>query len=376
MEEEMKMSVKSQIKKPVRYIRKIRREKLAEKRISNEREYEKYLIVKDIPKEFRSPLTEQEKRAFSEIWGGVLDRVCYDELEILKYLNGFDPRYIGHDQYLPRISRRLNCYHYTKFYENKGVISEFSRALKMPETVCKCIEGEYYDKHMHQISKDECERLCIGCDEPMVIKPSRESSGGSGIMRLEAGTNPWKDCIVGRYGKDWIIQKCIKQHHSMELFNKSSVNTFRITTLYLNGVANVCNIFLRFGNEGSFVDNHCSGGNALGVYEDGKVRECAFNSRYEKIHEVSGKKINSINFEFLPEVISKVLQAHVNDFPLCKFVGWDIAIDEDLKPILMEINSSQHDVFLEQAVNGRPAFGDRTGEVIEYIKNKKVTYEV
>lgn len=127
--------------------------------ITKEREREEKIIMSAIPSDKKTPLTEREKREVNELWGSALLKylswngsgISYKELEVFKYFNGFDPRYIGHNLYLPLISRRLNDYHYTKFYEDKGILDSFSKTLKFPRCLCRCINGEFYDEALKQI---------------------------------------------------------------------------------------------------------------------------------------------------------------------------------------------------------------------------------
>lgn len=84
-------------------------------------------------------------------------------------------------------------------------------------------------------------------------------------------------------------------------------------------------------------------------------------------------QLKNVKFDFIPDIVSKVLKAHKDNFPLCRFIGWDICIGEKGEPIVIEINSSQPGIFGEQICNG-PMFGERTQEVIDYIKNKPFVY--
>lgn len=292
----------------------------------------------------------------------------------MKYFNGFDVGYIGFDQYLPLISRRLNDYYYTKFFENKGLVESFSKTIKMPQTICKAINGEYYDDCMHQIAAEEALRLCKESKADIIIKPSREGYGGFGIQKISSDhLHGLALSAFNEYHGDFIVQKCLKQHESLSFFNPTSINTFRVTSLYLNGIASICSCMLRFGSKGSFTDNHCSGGNIIGVHENGQLAEYAFDTTYTKLYELEGKRFSDIKLDYIPGLLETVKQAHINDFSLCKFVGFDIAVDEDGSPRLIEINASQHDIFIEQVTTG-PVFNGREKEVIEYIRNKKFEY--
>lgn len=348
--------------------------------INKERAREENIVMSQIPESVRTPLTEAEKYAVDEMCGKIMgggNSLSYNELEVYKFFNGFDPRYLGHNLYLPLVARRLNDYHYTKFFEDKGLFGRLSSEIVAPTCLVRCIDGEYYNNDLGQISESEAKRICQDYNGDIIVKPSRNSSGGKKVIKLtsEQRTNGWLEQISENYGCDWTVQKCIKQHESLAAFNLESVNTFRITSLYLNGKASICSSVLRFGTSGSVVDNCGSGGRIIGVHEDGTLYKYAINKQAECFNEANGKKFTEISLPYIPTVYEHILRSHIQDFSLCKFIGWDVCIDHEGRPIVIEINSSQPGIFYEQICTG-PIFGDRTEEVIDYVSGKEFKYGI
>lgn len=340
-----------------------------ERQIRKERLYESFLVTKDI-KVKREPLTPEEKDAVLTVWGGVVKPITWDEYEVFKAVGKFDPRYLPHEMYLPIVARKLNNYHYTKFYEDKGLLGRLGGCeLKFAPCLVRCIDGEYYDSDLHQISCQEAMEICKEQDT-LIWKPSRDSSGGRNVKKYKSGgvSEMFTSGV-----KDFVIQPCIEQHTSMTVFNKTSVNTFRITTLYLNGSVSVQSIVLRIGKEGSVVDNMSSGGVAVKVNDDGSLGEYAMGYTGERFHEFNGVMFKGMGIPNFPDILEKVKKTHEDAFPLCKIIGWDICIDRNGAPIVIEVNSSQPGIFGEQILCG-PIFGDRTQEVIDYIKKKEFNY--
>ena len=348
--------------------------------INKERAREENIVMSQIPESVRTPLTEAEKYAVDEMWGKIMgggNSLSYNELEVYKFFNGFDPRYLGHNLYLPLVARRLNDYHYTKFFEDKGLFGRLSSEIIAPTCLVRCIDGEYYNNDLGQISESEAKRICQDYNGDIIVKPSRNSSGGKKVIKLtsEQRTNGWLEQISENYGCDWIVQECIRQHELLSMFNPDSVNTFRITTLYLNGKASICSSVLRFGCSGSVTDNFGSGGNLIGVHEDGSLCKYAVNNKLECFYEVDSIKFSEISLPFIPRVYEYVLHAHVQSFSLSKFIGWDVCIDHEGHPVVIEINSSQPGIFGEQIFAG-PIFGNRTEEVIDYVSGKEFKYGI
>ena len=53
-------------------------------------------------------------------------------------------------------------------------------------------------------------------------------------------------------------------------------------------------------------------------------------------------------------------------------IGWDVTIDKEGNPIVIEVNLDRALIEAHQVFNG-PVFGDRLAEVKEYIENRKPT---
>ena len=151
-------------------------------------------------------------------------------------------------------------------------------------------------------------------------------------------------------------------------FNQSSLNTFRISTLLLNGKFSVCTSMMRFGSSGSVVDNVGAGGGCVGVNNDGSLMPFGFNKAGQRIAEWNGKKFAGYVIPHFSDVLGMARKAHL-DCPLCSFVGWDFAINQDGKVNLIEANLESPGLFFEQLANGKPAFGDRTAEVADWVCN-------
>lgn len=294
-------------------------------------------------------------------------------------MNGFDARYLSHEIYLPLVARKLNNYHYTKFFEDKGLLgAQQCDDLRFPYCYVRCIDGEYYDNSLQQISKQRAVDICLN-QEVLVWKPGKNSSGGHNVQMIvltgqnnNEKTKEVQSLFETKF-RDFVIQRQLEQHEQISRFNETSINTFRITTLYLNGKASLQSCCMRMGGLGSFVDNVGSGGIMVGVKPDGKMNEYGLGYECIKRDSANGVKFKDVSFSFLPSVIEFLLEHHKKSFPLCKLIGWDVCIDKEMKPIVIEINSSQPGIFYEQIVSG-PIFVDRTDEVIKYVKTKKFVY--
>ena len=311
-------------------------------------------------------------------WGGKLEH--FEELALFKHFRGFNPCYLSHYLYLPVLAHKLNNYHYTKMLEHKSLLGYLVKGkLKFPHCYVRCIDGEYYDNEMLQLNKEQVICSCLDKDA-LVVKDSVDSAGGKSVelLRLTNLDDNKRRIeiqrILSERKNDFVIQECIKQHSSFAKFNNTSINTLRVTTLYLNGKYSTLSIVLRFGKKGMKVDNWGSGGIMVGVSNTGQLSNVGYDIQLNTFTEYNGLKFENVILNQIPSLLKEIETAHKTQFSLCKFIGWDICFNEQNEPVVIELNSSQPGVIGEQLCTG-PIFGDRTEEVIEYCSKKEFKYQ-
>ena len=182
------------------------------------------------------------------------------------------------------------------------------------------------------------------------MKPSRETRGGFRVAfvppaELEQTLKPKL-----KPNSDWIVQEAFQQHHLMAALNASSVNTLRIMTIRLGGEVAVVSAFIRIGVKGARVDNISSGSIAAGVTRDeatGTGRLGAFacddKLKLHTTHPDHGYRFDGISLPFFKaaEALCKDLHAVIPDLGL---LSWDIAIDAQGKPSVIEFNISRQEI--------------------------------
>ena len=345
--------------------------------VNIERTREEEIAIGVLPKGLGVPLTAEEKASAIALWGK--DLTSFKEFEVYKRYRGFDPRFLPFHLYLPLISRRLNNYRYAKILEHKGLLGRLTHgSIKFPKCVVRCINGEYYSDDMVNISYEDAIAAC-NKEASLVFKLAEDSSGGHGVKLLSksklSGTVFIDEVkkLLQNTKNDFVVQECMRQHEVMEKFNPSSINTLRIQSLYLNGRFSIGAIVLRMGTPGSFVDNLCSGGILVGVDRYGNLGEVGYNARLELFKRHGEITFKGQRIDIVPEILKMIEEDHTHQFSICKFIGWDIMIDENNMPICLEVNTSQNGVLPFQICCG-PVFGERTQEVIDYCKDKHFHY--
>ena len=133
--------------------------------IKKEQENEEKLVLQNIPLNSLTALTGNEKEQVRKMYGNIFGGgklEHFEELALFKHYRGFDPRYISHYIYLPLVAHKLNNYHYTKMLEHKSLLGYLVKGtLKFPYCYVRCIDGEYYDDKMLQISQEQVINNCI-----------------------------------------------------------------------------------------------------------------------------------------------------------------------------------------------------------------------
>lgn len=158
-----------------------------------------------------------------------------------------------------------------------------------------------------------------------------------------------------KYGLNYTVQECVVQHPAMCTFNKSSVNTVRVMTYFNSkGVYECLRTIQRFGGAGAVVDNACSGGGFCNVTPDGVVERRLFKMQSLKVAELSStvtKEIPSYDM-----IVKATLALH-RQLPYFDLLGWDIAVDEEGIPVILEYNCVAPSLDLPQ-VSGGPLFSE------------------
>lgn len=262
------------------------------------------------------------------------------------------------------VIRKLNPIEYSLSYANKGVYGMIFSKFKRPSELIHSINGNIFDSNNRLITLEDAITLILDTNRPIVVKASIGTYGGHGVRILQSYDANMLKSVIKDFGRDYVVQSYLEQSPQTARFNPSSLNTFRVDTLLLNGVLTVCGTWLRCGAKGSDVDNVTSGGMASCVLSDGRMTTAiSYTTKYiEK--SPTGIRFDGAYINHFDRVIDMAKELH-RCCPFCAFVGWDIALDKDDEPVFIEMNLSKPDTWPWQLTQG-PIFGKRTQEVMDY----------
>lgn len=282
--------------------------------------------------------------------------------------------YIPTSEYKVNIVGRLNVYPLKRAYTDKNITDVILPSSIQPKIYLKNMNGYYYYEGK-PVGKDDAVTLCANLGE-VIIKPSLTARGKgvskhtivSGIS-LERGSS--LENIFAEYGKDFLIQECVRQHKDMAALNPTSLNTIRIMT-YRSGMdIKVIYSVIRIGRKGAVIDNESAGGISTIIMPDGKLGQYAYGSPGIDKVEFTDSGIRLLGYEIpsYQEALQMVKECHYK-LPYFDLLAWDVAINESGSPVLIEFNMTPD---LSQSANG-PAFGEHTEEILIKAMSRNNTY--
>lgn len=213
------------------------------------------------------------------------------------------------------------------------------------------IKGNFYSADGDLVNLSEIRNVLNNFGNDLVIKESHGWQGKQ-ISFIHS-----KDFSVNQFSENnnFVAQPVLEQHKILRDVHPSSLNTIRVFT-YLkdDGTPNLKFAVLRFGIDGSRVDNTSSGGGFTYINQNGYCEKWGYKTLGFKIgtkHPNTNIDFNSIKIPNYAEVLSKCLKSH-KKFPYAKFVGWDVAVDIEGIPILIEWNTNTPTLWLSEALIG------------------------
>lgn len=318
-------------------------------------------------------LESKEILAVNQTFGRLGLKPYYTDYKVFKKLIGFDARYVPDDIQIPYIIKSLNPPAHILALEHKGLYPILYKGMNLPKTLVVCINGVLFDAEMNIVTTSESVTLLKAVDK-CIVKPTSFSGCGSGIkiISTESIQKTEVNEYITEYKGNFIAQRLVKQSSQMSKLSKNSLNTFRISTLFINGKFSVCSITCRVGMGDSYLDNVATGNVMVGVKMDGQFMKYAYDSRYGKHTKTdTGVIFSKFKIGAIDKMLAFVEQHHKKNLPHCGFIGWDIALDENEEPVMIEVNLYGAGVHFEQLAVEAPLYGDRTDEVIEYVNNHK-----
>lgn len=324
----------------------------------------------------RSPLTDKEKNAIIEQWGGCIPepKNGFDQHEIYKQLHGFDVNFVPNAYFHPIIAKYLFDDESGRVLSNKNMLWSFLYGIPQPKTIIRNSSGTYFNGQGDIIEYDSALKKVGGFNKNMIIKPTVDSCGGKNVRVVPAEIDSKSLSELLRvYNSDYIIQEKIQQSEEVSKLNTSSLNTIRVNTLYLNNLISVTCMGIRVGKTGSIVDNASSDGVMIGINDDGSLKRYAYDLHGNKYDSFNGVDFSKLIIPNIDKIKALCVECHKR-MTQSRMIAWDIALDFNNTPMVVEANVGYRYFYpgirTVQLCNG-PIFGERTKELIDYVRQRQ-----
>lgn len=289
------------------------------------------------------------------------------------YTGRFDVAYFPEQLYIPKFERYMNTPGYDTVLSDKCVLPILAGGLgiRIPETVFALSRGVFRDGAYHIVSREDAVEELQNAGE-VYLKISVDSGGGEGCYRADfrngtdRRTGKTVEAFFQELGGEIIIQKAIETHPKLSAFDRGSAATFRVITYFWRGEVHACPLTLRIGIHNSPVANAAI---IIAIDDDGTLHPegySKFGDRFTE-HPDSHIRFGNYRVEDTPAVIAAAKRMH-EAFPQVGIINWDFTIDKDGQPVLIEANTKNGSIWLPEFVHGKSAFGERTGEILEWIR--------
>lgn len=278
----------------------------------------------------------------------------------------FHRSYIPRDFFKTKISPKFNQRVQWPALLDKNLYYRLFRGFNQPKRIAQNINGFYYinDK---PVSLAKVIETIMANNELLIIKPTLESGAGKMVTAFTSNGDrcSFRDLrikdLLTLYGKDFIVQEFIKQSKGMSLLNPKSLNAVRVVSYFNDEGVHPLSVNIKIGSKDSYTDNYATGGILCGVDSYGKLRAKGYTKNGSIVnHSTTGIELNGYAVPNYNSVVGMVQSMHLK-VPYFKIISWDIGINQDDDPVLIEYNTYNQG-FEQQMCNG-PLFGKFTDEI-------------
>ena len=323
-------------------------------------------------------LTEEESKEIDRYWkpylNTVLAKVTFDKrwYSIYKKTNVFNfdlKKYIPDSYFYCVLDTFFNKSEAALCLDDKNLYDLFFSDVRQPRTICRKQNGIYLNEDYRIISEEDAIKLCLQ-NGRVIIKPSVDSCAGSGITKWESKSSV--DSLLNdaiRNTDSFVAQDIIEQSQFMDDFCNSCVNTLRLVTLLFNNSVHVVTAVMIVGGKDALTNHLHRGGICCGISPDGSLFPTAFDgqlNQYE-IHPNGIQFAGSVipNYDKCIQLVKSLAPRLSN---VSKLIAWDVALDKDNNPVLIETNLRWGGMV---QIAAGPIFGEMTKEILDYVRTHR-----
>ena len=204
--------------------------------------------------------------------------------------------------------------------------------------------------------------MLIAYPSKIIVKPSIDSGAGKNIFVFDNGK--LSENSFEKFGKDFVVQEFMHQNKMLDQLYPEAIATLRIVTYQLDDKIYNLRSHLRIGSPGTQYIKPSLGAMVCGIHENGSLFDFAYglNNKIYFEHPDTKVPFGVIRLPELNGAIDKVKAIHKH-LPYFKIISWDIGIDQDDEPFLIEFNLMFQGMDVNQILYG-PLFMDHTDKIL------------
>lgn len=309
--------------------------------------------------------TSEQIQEIEQLYGAGVDTRWH---RYYQYFTGkFDAKYLPEILYSTVMESKMNPRKIANEMEDKSRIPHIYGPvsdLRIPKTVVVNTSGIFQDENGDILTKAQAEdavREYLRSYGSAILKPIRDTGSGQGVIALQANT--FEGFV---YDRDFIVQERIKNQEDLKVLNPHSLNTMRVMTYICDEQYWCAPLLLRMGSGVTHLDNAHAGGIFIGVKNNGDFCREAYSEYGEKhtFHPYSKIVFEGYRIRNVDRVMKAAIACHKRT-PHLKMVSWDLTLDDNGTPVLIEANMFGQSVWLPQIAHGVSIFEDNTEKMLQ-----------
>lgn len=326
-------------------------------------------------------LSNEQKSAVDSLWKKIFGKkIPYHWHRLYTAYTGvFDPLYFPEIFFSTRLEPKGNGQVFPAAYEDKAQLDLLLNNGEEKNTIPTIVGrtcGQYFCGDHTFITPYDATLLLHNAGK-IVLKPTIDTDSGRNVRILicmdgtDIKTGQRVDDILVSADFDFIIQPFLVPHQRFCSLYSGCINTIRIVTYALDGKVYHCPLSMRIGSGNAEVDNIHAGGFTIALSDTGRLHQWAFSEYGMKIeiHPDSDIRFADYQLPSVPDAIALVERLHMR-IPRLMFISWDVTIQEDGKPIVVEMNTRNQSIWFPQMTSGRSMFGENTEAMIKRCRKK------
>lgn len=271
--------------------------------------------------------------------------VLYSEIRG-EFMEGWVPS----DYYRLRLLKKLNPVHSSFLCFKKTFDHRLFGDIASTWIVSK-INNTLFDMDMNVLNETSALEKIRAVNGEVVIK--KESGRGGKDIDFMDSSQISHEMLSRNF--DFLVQEVVKQHQDIAAVYPDSVNTLRITT-YMEFSSNVRVLYacMRIGSDGRRVDNHSAGGRVIFFDDSGTCVTDAYHGKTMEVethHPQTGYQYRNLQISSLERAKEICIRNHYK-YPYLRLIGWDVFIDRENNPRLIEWNGKYPGFWPFEAIIG------------------------